>query len=241
MRFDGNSILIADPDTSYGLQLSDALTFHGARCSVAEHLSAAKIILKRQDFDMVISNYYLADGIIHQLIDWCTAHLPTVPVFTCIGYPFPTDSEISRKHSIADTFSKNDSRRILNSVSNLLFNSNDLKESLHELAIPTEILIELHISGKTHMVRPIEITEESVFLQLDSVAEKGSFGILKFSLINEGQTQNFLIPGHMDSQFPGGQLFKVNPKYLNNWNRFLTSLNLKQMKITHFLNKVSGI
>ena len=241
MRLDGNSILIADPDTAYGIQLSDALTFYGAKCVVAEHLSAAKVHLKNHDFDMIISNYYLSDGIIHQLIDWCSFNLEILPVFTCIGYPFPGEIELSRKHSISQVFSKNDSRKILASVSNLLFDFNEFKGNLLESVVPAEILIELHVEGECHLIRPIEITTESVFIQLDNISPKGTFGILKFSLISNGQTQNFLIPGNLAGKFPGGQLFKINQKYHGSWDKFLKFLNLKQMRITHFLNKASGL
>ena len=241
MRFDGNSILIADPDTAYGMQLSDALTLHGARCSVAEHLSAAKALLLKYDFDMVISNYYLSDGIIHQLIDWSTSNLSSVPIFTCVNYPFPADANISKNHSIAQVFTKGDSRKILSTLSDLLFDFSSYKESLHEISRPVEILIELHVSGKCHIIRPQEITHDSVFLQLDSASPKGDFGILKFSLLLEGKSQNFLIPGQLMGAYPGGQLFKINQKYLKNWEKFLNYLNLKQLRITNFLNKASGL
>ncbi len=241
MRFDGNSILIADPDTAYGLQLSDALSFYGAKCVVAEHLAAAKVHLKNHDFDMIISNYYLADGIIHQLIDWCTFNLESLPIFTCIGYPFPAEVDLSRKQAISGIFSKNESHKILNSVSNLLFDFNEFKENLLETLVPAEILIELHVKGQCHLIRPIEITSESIFLQVDNTSPKDTFGILKFSLISEGQTQNFLIPGKLTGTFPGGQLFKINQKYHGNWDKFLKFMNFKQMRITHFLNKASGL
>lgn len=241
MRFDGHSILIADPDTAYGLQLSDALTLHGAKCEVAEHLAAAKVQLKNHDFDIIVSNYYLSDGIIHQLIDWCTLSLDILPVFTCIGYPFPADIDLSRKHSISDVFSKGDSRRILSGLSDLLFNATEFRENICASVVPAEILIELHVDGKCHLIRPIEITNESVFIQLDHVSPNGTSGILKFSLISNGQSQNFLIPGKLAGKFPGGQLFKINQKYHGNWDKFLKFLNLKQMRITHFLNKASGL
>lgn len=241
IRLDGHSILIADPDSAYGIQLSDVLTFHGARCYTAEHIAAAKVLLSKYDFDMVISNYYLTDGIIHQLIDWSSQNVSVLPIFTCIGYPFPGDHAISKTHSIAEVFSKNDPRKILSSISELLVSPTDLATTFTEAQINTEILLELHVSGKTQLIRPIEITEESVFLQVDSPSSKGTFGILKFSLISNGQTQNYLIPGLLEAHFPGGQLFVVNRKYLRNWNKFLKFIKLKQLRITNFLNKAAGL
>lgn len=241
IRFDGHSILIADPDSAYGLQLSDALSFHGARCFTAEHIAAAKMLLTRYDFDMVISNYYLADGIIHQLIDWCGRNVAIMPIFSCVGYPFPADHAISRTHSIAEVFSKNDSRKILSSISDLLSSPAEVTAAYTENFAPHEILLELHVGGKTHLIRPVEITEESLFLQLDIPCPKGSFGVLKFSLISNGQTQNYLIPGMLETPFPGGQIFVINRKYLRNWGKFLKFINLKQLRITNFLNKAAGL
>ena len=239
IRLDGNAILIADSDSSYGAQLADALSLHGARCFRAEHISEAKFLLKKYDFDLVISNYYLVDGIIHQLIDWSTNNLETLPIFTCIGYPYPAES-FSHQHSIVETFSKNDSRRILTSLSKLLFDFNQFQENLLEMTSPTEILIELHSGGRTDIVRPIEINDESLYFQYDIVSPKGTFGILKFSILSEAQGENFLIPGYFDGSCSSGQLFMINQKYLTNWARFIKFLNLKQLNITNFLKRASG-
>lgn len=239
IRLDGNAILIADSDTLYGMQLADALSLHGARCFRAEHISEAKFLLKKYDFDLVISNYYLVDGIIHQLIDWSTINLDSLPIFTCIGYPYPTES-FSHQHSIAEIFSKNNSGRIVASLSKLLFDFNQFQESLLEISTPTEILIELHSGGRTDIIRPIEINDESLYFQFDAASPRGTFGILKFSVLSETQGENFLIPGYFDGDSSSGQLFRINQKYLTNWARFIRCLNLKQLNITNFLKKASG-
>ncbi|MFP5385324.1 MAG: hypothetical protein ACLGHN_04555 [Bacteriovoracia bacterium] len=239
IRLDGNAILIADPDSAYGESLSAYLSQFGARCFRAEHISGAKLLLKKYDFDLVISNYYLADGIIHQLIDWSTNNLESLPIFTCIGYPYPADS-FSHRHAIAEIFSKNDSSRIMASLSRLLFDFNEFQESLFEMAAPTEILIELHTAGKTDIVRPIEINEESLFLQFDSSSPKGAFGVLKFSFLSGSQGENFLIPGYFEGDYVSGQTFRINQKYLPNWTKFLKFLNVKQLNVTNFLKKASG-
>lgn len=241
IRLDGHSILIADHDSVYGLQLSDTLTFHGARCYTAEHIAAAKLLLGKYDFDMVISNYYLADGIIHQLIDWCNQNICLLPVFTCINYPFPAESAISKNHSIAEIFTKGDPRKILTTISELLSSPGEVATVFMDQFSPKEILLELHVNGKTHLIRPIEITEKSLFIQSDVSCQKGTFGILKFSLITNGQSQNFLIPGHVEIHSSGSQAFYVNQKYLRNWEKFLKFINLKQLRITSFLNKAAGL
>ncbi len=239
-RFDGNTILIADGDKFFGTQLADVLTFNGATCFYSEDIESAKKLFNKYEFDLVISNYYLSDGVIHQLIDWCTHNLRTLPIFTCVGYPLPADSELSLKHSIADTFSKNDSRRMLTGLSKLLFDFNQFHESLLEIITPTEVLIEIKVGNSSFLVRPLELTNDSMYVHMDRDFTRGTFGILKFSLGIGESSQNFIIPGFFENRFSEGQVFKINKTYLPNWERFLKFLNDRQMDITHFLNKAAG-
>ena len=67
MRLDGNSILVADADTVYSSQLRDALCRQGASCFHATDINSAKELIGKYNFDVVIANYYLSDGIIHEL------------------------------------------------------------------------------------------------------------------------------------------------------------------------------
>lgn len=236
IRLDGNAILIADPDLAYGMQLSDSLSFHGAKCFIAEHLSEAKVLLKKYDFDLVISNYYLTDGIIHQLIDWSSRELKSMPIYTCIGYPY-SDRKLSEKHSIADLFTKSDSRRIVSSLSKLLFDQQQFKENILELLTPREIMIELHMGGVSQFIRPLEIHHQGLYLQNVEPFEIGAFGILKFSLLSAGQTEHFLIPGHFEER----EHFKVSSNYLPNWEKFVAYMDLKQLNVTNFLHKAAGL
>lgn len=239
-RFDGNTILIAEGDKVFGTQLAEALSFNGATCFYAEDLESAKKLFNKYDFDLVISNYYLSDGVIHQMIDWCSENLLTMPIFTCVGYPLAGDCGLSQKHSISDVFSKNDSRRIMTGLSKLLFDFNQFHESLLEMITPTEVLIEIQIGLSSFLVRPIELNNDSMFVQMDCQFTRGSFGVLKFSLGHGEKCQNFIIPGFFENQFSEGQVFKINKKYISSWMKFLAFLDDKQMNITHFMNKAAG-
>jgi len=239
-RFDGNTILIADGDRVYGTQLADVLAQNGAKCFYTEDLEGAKNLFLKYDFDLVISNYYLSDGVIHQLIDWCSDNLRTIPIFTCLGYPLPADSELSQKFSIADIFSKSDSRRILSGLSKLLFDFNAFHESLFEMITPDEILIEIKVGTNSFIFRPLELTSNSMYVQMDSHFSRGTFGILKFSFGNGENNQNFIIPGFFETGEIEGQIFKINKTYVPNWGKFLKFLDNRQVDITHFICKAAG-
>lgn len=235
IRLDGNTILVADTDKVYGTQLAEVLGVHGATCFFAEDLSYAKVLLKKYDFDLIISNYHLPDGIIHHLIDWCSNQIGCLPIFTCIGHPMPSEIEFSQKQSIAEVFSKNDFPRMLDGLSRLLFDFTVFHENLLEMMAPTEVRVEAVVSNKNYFITPLELNETGLFVQNHSGINTGSFGILKFSLTYENQNLNFIILGFFEGSF-----FKVNANYLSNWERFLQFLNLRQVNITKFMNKAAG-
>lgn len=240
MRLDGNSVLIADPDYDFSDQLMVSLSLLGASCFQADDIDEAKSLLGKHDFDVIVSNYYLSDGIIHELIDWCSKNLESLPLFTCVGYPLPTDSNLSKKHSIADIFSKNDPDRIAAGLSRLLFDFNEFHLNLLEIMTPKEITIEILVDKKTYMVKPFGISEETLLFDNPQDLQRGTFVIMKFSLLNDEQTQNFIIPGFIESQDLNGTTLKIDTAYLHNWKKFRSYLDSKQVKISQFLKKASG-
>lgn len=239
-RFDGSSILIVDMDRLFGMQLSEVLTSAGARSVYAGSIAECKNLLKTYDFDIVVSNYYLTDGIIHQLIDWCEKNVKSMPIFTAMGYPLPGDADLSQKHSIADVFSKNDRNRILAGISNLLFDINQFHGSLLEMLDPNEVMIEMKVNSQRLLVRPIEISQDSIFLSINQDFEPGSFGIMNFSLNDKNQIHNFVIPGYFAAKSSGGQHFRINRTYHGHWQNFLDRMQAKQMDISTFMKKAAG-
>lgn len=240
IRFDGNHILIVDPDEVFRDRLTDSLVSHGAKCASAKDISDAHRHLKNNDFDLIISNFYLSDGVIHQLIDWCSKELMYVPIFTCISYPYPTDAELSHKNSIAAVFSKSDHDKILRSLSRLLFDFSVFHENLLEMISPDEIRIELNIQNSTYYIRPSEVASDRLFFEIDDNFPKGTFGILKFSLNWGRRTQSFVLPVFYEGESGSEKEFIINHMYLNNWSQFLGYLTERQLNITHFLNKAAG-
>lgn len=235
IRLDGNTILVADTDKLYGTQLAEVFGVHGAKCFFANDITHAKSLLEKYDFDLIVSNYHLPDGIILHLIDWCSTNLSYLPIFTCTNHPMPSEIDLSHKQSIAEVFSKSDFPRMLQGISRLLFDFNTFYENLLEMMAPTEIRIEAIVNNRNHLIVPLELTQNGLFIQHDSAFKTGSFAILKFSLSYEIQNQNFVIPGHFEGQF-----FKVNDNYAANWEKFLKYLSLRQVNITQFMNKAAG-
>ncbi len=240
IRLDGNSILIADSDPGFLNPLAQALTRHGARCFVAADMGQARDLLVKFDFDLVISNYYLSDGIIYQLMDWCTKNLSFLPIFTCVGHPFGADKELSQKQAIASVFQKHEVGQILSGISRLLFSFEAYHQSLLEMIDPSEIKIEICVSDYNFLVSPLEINEDNVYLAMDREFLKGTFGVLKFAVVLEERYHSFIIPGSLDEKCQSGQVFVVDEKYRGHWKHFLDYLNMKQVKITKFLSKAAG-
>jgi hypothetical protein len=240
IRLDGNAILLADSDPGFLNPLADELSRHGARCFIAADMGQARELLSKFDFDLVISNYYLSDGIIYQLMDWCTNNLSFLPIFTCVGHPFGADEGISQKQAIVNVFHKHETRQILSGVSRLLFSFSDFHENLLEMIDPSEIKIEICVSEYNFLVSPLEINEDNVYLAMDREFSKGTFGVLKFAVVLEERYHSFIIPGSLDEKCQSGQVFVVDDKYRGHWKHFLNYLNMKQVKITKFLSKAAG-
>ena len=239
-RFDGNTFLIIDIDRAYGTQLAEVLSSQGAKSFYACSIAEAKELLLQFDFDIVLCNYYLTDGIIFQLIDWSEQNIKTLPIFTAMGNPLPGELDLLRKQSIADVFSKGDRARMFTGVSNLLFDFNDFQGSLKEMISPTEVMIELKVEAERMFVRPIEIADDCVYLLLKNQFQPGMFGIMNFSLREKRELQHFVIPGFFARKFGGGQQFRINRTYQGHWKVFLDIMQEKQMNISNFMKKASG-
>jgi hypothetical protein len=239
-RFDGNTILVADIDQVYGMQLVEVLKSHGAKCAFANGIAESKHLFEKYDFEIVIANYFLADGIIHQLIEWSHENMKTPPIFTAMGYPLPGEAELLQKHSIAEVFSKSDRTKILSGLSHLLFDFQQFQKSLMEMIIPYELTFELNVNSQKLLARPIEMSAESIFLCLGQSFEPGSFAEMSFSMdLNKG-SQKFVIPGNFANEASGGQYFNIDQTYSRHWNRFLNLMNEKQSNISTFIKKAAG-
>jgi CheY-like chemotaxis protein len=240
MKISGNIILLADSDKAYAQDTTSALTELGCVCHYAQDLLQAKSLLKTQDFDLVICNYYLSDGVIHQLIEWSVENLKVLPIFTCVGYALPGDIEISQRYAISDTFTKSDPTRMFSGIARLLFDFNQFYNSLLEMIAPTEIILEIQVGGEIHFVKPIEVSMQKVFFQSENPFDHGAFGFLRFYIKLGEDFHNFNIPGFITQEGLEEFNFQIHPSYLVNWDRFLGYLEVKQIDITDFLARATG-
>lgn len=235
IRFDGNTFLICDSDKLYGTQLAEVLGKHGAICFFASSVMQSQSLMQKHEFDLVICNYYLADGLIHNLIDWASEHLETLPVFTCFSYPLPGDMALIKKQFIAATFSKSDPAGLLAGIPNLLFDFQEFHENLLEMETISGISLEIQVGNRTYHADALELMSESIFFHSDEKLVNGMIGVMKISLTFDSKKHQFLIAGTHENS-----VFKVSKSYLPNWNCFLNYLNNRQINITSFMKKAAG-
>jgi hypothetical protein len=241
MRLDGNSFLVIDGDSTYVQDLMTSIQNIGGNCSGALFLEDAKTFLKTSDVDVVICSYYLPDGIIHQLIDWCKINLDSLPTFTTIEYPLQGEKDFLHRQLVAEVFFKKQSHdEILKLISMLIFDFKEFKNSILDIAEPRGISLELFSNKNKHWVKAIEITSDSLFISADESFDFGSFGLLMVTVFDQGDYENFHVVGFFEGHFPGGQYFKVHNDYGQIWSRLLVKLEDKQLSIDKFLQKASG-
>jgi hypothetical protein len=241
MRLDGNTFLVIDGDVNYVQNLRFSIQNAGGNSSGAIFLDDAKNILKTSGIDIVICSYYLPDGIIHQLIDWCKTELDSLPTFTTIGYPLEGEKDFLHRQLVADVYFKKQSHsEIIKSLSMLIFDFEHFKKSLLEISEPRGIVLELFSNRSKHRIKALEITPDSLFISAEESFEFGDFGVLMVSVFDQGEFENFQVIGFFEGHFPGGQHFKVHNDYMPVWSRLLTKLEEKQLSIDKFLQKAAG-
>ncbi len=241
MRLDGNSFLVIDGDTTYVQGLVKSVQGAGGICSGAVFMEDAKALLTASDIDVVICSYYLPDGIIHQLIDWCKTNLGTMPTFTTIGYPLNGESDFLHRQLVAEVFYKaQEHEEIIKSLNLIVFDFEQFKASIMDMLDPKGISLELLSNKEKHEIKAIEITSDSLFISAEQKFEFGSFGLLRVTIFDDGNIENFPVIGFFEGHFPGGQLFKVHEDYGQVWSRLLTKLDEKQLSIINFLQRASG-
>ena len=240
LRLNGNTILIVDGDVKFCQQLDELLTRHGARCFFARSMSAAKELLGKFDFDLVLCSYNLPDGIIHQLIDWCEDQVSLLPIFASLGYSLPNEVNFSQRQSIAEVFLQKDTFSILAAMPKLLFDYKDFRQSLHDTFFNHGLILEVKAAGVIHLSKPIEISGTQLLISSDKSFEEGTFGIIKLTFNDHQPTDNYILPGFFDEATAEGQVFLIDQKYGSRWNLFLKRLHDKQSSINTFMKKVSG-
>ncbi|HXH73820.1 MAG TPA: hypothetical protein VNJ08_02575 [Bacteriovoracaceae bacterium] len=241
-RLDGNSVLIIEGDSVYNHKLKEVFSLSGAQTFSAFNLEEAIKSLEIYDFDIVICSYYLSDGLIHNVIDWSKQHLQSLPVFVAIGSSMPGDEELLHRHLISYVFNKGHNPvSLVSAVQGFLFDFNRFFESLLFMVEPKGICLELVVKQSIFEVNAIELTNDGIFVSMESPFDLGTFALLRISIYEGSQVENYTLVGSLGGNIPGGQHFNVNESYSHTWNNVLAIIDKKQLTITKFMKKVSGI
>lgn len=239
-RLDGNSVLLIESDKDQNA-LTTAFIAAGAQVTSVSSIASAIKALEVNEFDVIISDYYLPDGLIHHVVDWSREHLDSLPIFIARGSSMPADEALLHRHLISCVFPKGaEPDTVIRGVQGFLFDFNKFYQSLLSMVNPRGISLEIIVQKEKHHAVPIEMTKDGIFVSLDERFEKGTFGLLRICLFDSDAVENFTLVGSLGGKFHGGQHFKINESYAHIWQRLQTKLSERQMSITGFLGKVAG-
>ena len=235
----GNTILVIDNDQPFVERLKRNLLDRGATSFGVCFIEDAKTILLNRDVEFIICSYYVADGLIHQLIDWCRQNLDLMPIFVSFGLPSPTDIEIQHRHLISAAWEKTSSyEELIDTISLHAFNQADFKRGIEGLIEPKGVILEVITCGVKKVVRASEIVDDGIFIS--DKMEPNSFAILRFSIFEADEIVNFNVLGSFLDYHTTGQKFCVFAAYQRTWEMLVNVLEERQLKTTKFLKKVSG-
>lgn len=237
----GNSILLVDNDQPFVEKLKKSLNDKGASTFGVCFIEDAKTILLNRDIEFVICSYYLADGLIHQLIDWCKETLDDLPLFVSLGIPSHTDIDIQHRHLIADAWEKIDSiDKLVEIISKHAFNEGQFKEVILGLVENRGIKIELISDRQKIMAMPQELVKDGLFVTTEIPYPVNTCAILRLSVYEGDQYINFSVLGFFREIQSTGQKFCVFGGYLKTWDKVLNLIEKRQLRTTKFLKKASG-
>jgi len=241
-RLNGNSLLIIDADQNYSEKVSTYLISLGAQCTYVTSQAEAKLLFKSFDFDLVLCSYYLPDGIIHQLVDWCKCKLETMPVFVVLADIQPMDKSLMSQYTISGHFRKRENPAdLLNDLENLLFDFDKFYQGIREMVEPRGIKFEMLVNNKNMEIEGIEIYEKSLLISTQAELDINSQVIVRITVFDGPVMETFLCSGFIGQSSDEGFIFNVYPNYLEAWARFLSKLDKRQFKINAFMKKVSGL
>lgn len=240
IKFNGNSILLVEPDQAYAIQLREILEEKGAMVTLTHSFKDAQKTLNRSDFDLMISAHSLKDGSIRELFEWCKDSLSTIPVFASIGNCTQLEKKQLEKLGVEFFFSKADSIKLIDDISRSLFSFEDFKQNYLDSRHEKGILYELKVGGKMFSAKALEIMDKGIFLSFEAPFSFGHEATLNLSGCEKLNIEPISVNGVLQGEFSEGQFFKVNDSDLKKWENLLSQLNKKQGEVTEFLKKASG-
>lgn len=240
-RFDGSNVLVIDEDRLFAAQLIQVLTGRGATCFSCSTFKEAKEFFQKYSFDVVISNYYVTDGLIHQLIDWCKGQLDFLPLFISLNEPTHADRRFMIHQCIAENLVKKTPHHLIDQITPMLFSFEDFKNDIIDYFEENGILIELVVKNTIYHVKPIELDLECMTFDVADRFQEPLTAILKVR-VKESQNKidNFVALGMCETT-SNGTSFKVHRSYEPTWAKLLINLGSRQLRIKAFLKKAAGL
>ena len=80
-----------------------------------------------------------------------------------------------------------------------------------------------------------------MFLSNREIFDFGTCGLLRVSIYDRGQLQNFNFVGSFEETLSDGQYFKVHNDYAFIWSKLIEKLEDKQIAINNFLQRAVGL
>lgn len=240
ISLNGNSILLVEVDLAYGYQLKEVLQKKGASVSLSQTISGAKQLLDRQDYDLVISCHKIEDGNIRDFFQWCLSALSIQPVLAAIGKCSQLEQKQLEKLGIEKFFSKFDSVKLMEDISQALFNVQTYKKSFLEAQTGREIEYHLNTGDRAVPVKAQEIMGDGAFLSFEIPLPPGKILTLNLYCPEELHIVPISVRGSLQGEFSDGQFFQVSHEDLTLWKGLIHQLDQRQGHVTEFLKKASG-
>jgi hypothetical protein len=239
-RLDGNNVLIIDNDQKYCEHLAQTFVASGAQASFVQNQDSAFKVLEIYDYDVIICSYYLPDGLIHHVIDWCKDHLMSLPVFVALGSGIPSEEALLQRHLISCVLKKGDHFGLVTKVQKFLFDFNKFYQNLIDMVEERGVGLELVVQNERFEATAIETKVDGVFVGFDEDFIPGSPALLQVSIYDGFLIENFTLLGSLCGKIQGGQFFKINSSYERSWSEVLKRIEERQFSITTFLSKAAG-
>ncbi len=239
-RLAGNTILVVENDESLRFKLQEVIESRGGEVITVNSLKGALRVLAECNFDLIISTYYLPDGLIQQIIDWCRQRLDPLPLFVALGTGLPSDGYLLKRQLISEVFSKlSQPDKIIDGIENLVFDFDSFKMKRDSANVKNNLNVELIIQDQKSDVDITDILDKGIYIKVSKRYSFGTFAILRITFLDSENFDHVTMVGSMDEIVSGGQLFRINEHYGKTWLKLLQKLNERQLGMSNFYAKTA--
>jgi len=239
-RLAGNTILVVENDERLRFKLQEIIESRGGDVITVNSLKGAIRVLAECNFDLIISTYYLPDGLIQQIIEWCRQRLDPLPLFVALGTGLPSDGYLLKRQLISEVFSKlSQPEKIIDGIENLVFDFEGFRARKNSKNFNNDVGIELIIQDQKNDVEITDIMDKGIYVKVTKRYSFGTFAILRITFLDSENFDHVTMIGSMDEIVSGGQLFRINENYGKTWLKLLQKLNERQLGVSNFYAKTA--